>query len=144
MTFFFIISIFVLLNHQSVQAQDGTVDPNQEAILNAKKRKIEELQNKLKEISGQKVSLSTTIQYISTKINLSQAEIDQTQAELDLLERQLNELTTRIGGLEQSLDVLSGILLDRVATSYKQQQSTNLQLLLLTSSLTDFTQKTKY
>ena len=112
-------------------------DPNQQE-LDDKKRKVDELQNKLKEVEGQKISLSTTLQYINTKISLSQAEIDTTQSELGTLENDLADLTTRISGLDQSLDVLSQILVDRVNQSYKQKQTNPLHLLVLSKGITDF------
>ncbi|MEO8581282.1 MAG: hypothetical protein ABI425_01740 [Patescibacteria group bacterium] len=112
--------------------------------LEQKKQKISELQQKLQEIQSQKVSLSTTIQYINTKISLSQAEIDKTQTELVSLEREVGELGTRIGGLEQSLDVLSGVLLDRVSNQYKQAQVNPFQSLLVSQDLSQLYERTKY
>ncbi len=127
----------------SVSADD-TQNSGQPDDIASKQQKIHELQQKLSEIQGQKVSLSSTIAYINTKINLSQAEIDKTQAELAVLEREVNELGTRIGGLEQSLDVLSDVLLDRVTDQYKQEQANPLKILILTHNLSDYYTQTKY
>lgn len=125
-------------------SSDSAQTNNNDGDIEDKKHKIEELQQKLKEIQGQKVSLSSTIQYINTKISLSQAEIDKTQAELVKLEREVTELGTRIGGLEQSLDVLSGVLLERVNNQYKQEQTKPIQALLISKDLTAFYARTKY
>lgn len=143
---------FLWLNHTQLvfaqennEASKSAEQANQQsAELDDKKRKIDELQRKLQEIQGQKVSLSTTIQYINTKISLAQAEIDKTQAELTSLEKEVSELGTRIGGLEQSLDVLSGVLLERVNNQYKQEQSNPIKALLVTKNLTEFYTRTKY
>lgn len=117
---------------------------NDSAELDQKRKKIEELQSKLKELESQKVSLSTTIQYINTKISLSQAEIDKTQTELKKLEREVSDLGTRIGGLEQSLDVLSGVLLNRVSDQYKQQRTHTAETLLVSQGLTRYYSTAKY
>jgi peptidoglycan hydrolase CwlO-like protein len=124
-----------------VRADDAAA---QNADLEEKKKKVDELQQKLKEVSNQKISLSTTIQYINTKISLSQAEIDKTQAELDKLEREVNDLGTRIGGLEQSLDVLSGVMLERVSAQYKDQQTNPPEVLIISQGLSDFYKRSKY
>ncbi len=119
-------------------------DAEQEAELDAKKRKVEELRNKLNEISGQKVSVNSTIQYIDTKINLSQAEIDTTQSEINQLETIITDLEQRISGLELSLDQLSTMLVARINAAYKYKQSNPIHLLLFSQGITDFLKKYRY
>lgn len=134
-------------SHSSVYAQsDATpsVSSENQDEIEEKKRKIDELQKKLNEVENQKVSLSSTIQYINTKISLSQAEIDKTQSELNKLERDLNDLSTRIGGLEQSLDVMTDVLIDRITESYKHQQTHPIRNLLLSQTVTEYFHKVKY
>lgn len=118
--------------------------PNNDAEVEQTKRKIEELQKKLDEINGQKVSLTNTIQYINTKINLSQAQINKSEAELKSLEHQLQDLDTRIGGLEESLNILSNVLLARVNQQYKQKQTNPVQLLLISDGLNEFLTRYRY
>lgn len=124
--------------------EEDTISPEEEAELDAKKRKVEELQAKLKEVQGQKVTVSSTIQYINTKINLSQAEVEKTQAEIRELDRQIEDLSTRINGLEQSLDVLSDVLVDRVNQSYKRKQTNPVHMLILSEGMSDFFTKYRY
>lgn len=137
-------SVFAQSPTPSPTPNSDALSQQEEAELDAKKRKVDELQAKLKEVEGQKVTLQSTIQYINTKISLSQAEIDTTQAELDLLIKQVNDLNTRINGLEQSLEVLSKVLVDRVNHAYKQRQTNPVHLLILSSGVTDFLTKYRY
>lgn len=139
-----IIATVVLVYPSLIRAEDQTSNTQDDSQIDQKRQKVEELQQKLKEVANQKVSLSTTLQYINTKISLSQAEIDKTQSELSKLEREVNDLGTRIGGLEQSLDVLSGVLVDRVSDQYKQQQTHPTQVLLLSQSLAQYYERSKY
>ncbi len=121
-----------------------TPTPNNDAEVEKKKKEIEELQKKLNEINGQKVSLTNTISYINTKISISQAQIDKTQAELNTLEHQLSDLDTRIGGLEESLTILSDVVLTRVNQMYKQKQSNPVHILLVSDGLNEFLTRYRY
>lgn len=91
-------------------------------------------QTKISEAQSQAVTLNNTISVLNGQIALQELEIEQTQTEISLLEKEVVDLTSRISGLEVSLDRLTELLIKRVQEHYKQTRATKDDLLLLAQS----------
>lgn len=131
-------SIFISLAHAlpAIGVDEGELD--------AKKKKIEELQTKLQEVQGQKQTLSQTINYLTTKISLTETQIDQTESEIKALEREIEDLTGKIEILNTSLSKLSLILINRVNAAYRNAHTKPMYLLLSSEGFNDFFKRYKY
>lgn len=134
----------LLLSGLFFNATTSTFAEENSDDLNEKKAKVEELQQKIKDVSAQKVTLASTIELIATKVKLTQAEIAKTQTELNILQKQLEDLGVRITGLDQSLDKLTNVLIERVQESYRQRQVNPTLLLLRSDGVSEFVSKYKY
>lgn len=80
------------------------------------------LEKKLSEVQGQKTSVTNQISILNGKIQIQQVKINQTLAEVALLENEIAELTSRISGLNLSLDRLTTMLVERVRAQYKRSK----------------------
>lgn len=137
--FLFCLLWVVLMWHPwilSAQEDSGKVDDV--------RKQIEELQKKLSEVRSQKQTLSTTINYLDTQVSLTETEINQTEAEINLLQKQINSLTGKIDILNTNLDKISGVLVNRIAESYKASQTQPSMMLLLTNNFSHFFKSYKY
>lgn len=103
------------------------------------------LESKISETQQRAVTLNNTISIINGQIQIQELQIDQTLAELAKLEREVSDLSTRIDGLELSLDRLTTLLVERVGANYRQQFNAPLiELVLNSDSLTDALTQYKY
>jgi len=109
-------------------------------------REIEQnCQQKVRELSGQRQTLATTINYLNSQISLTQIRITKTQVELALLEKDIDDLSSRIAGLNTSLDDLSQILVRHVRGTYSQSRLNDPVYLFFTSGgFTEFINRYQY
>lgn len=137
----FILVLIVLVGifgyrHAPVYGQKSDADQQKE--------EIEALMLKLDEIQNQKQSLSQTLQYITTRVQLTEKEIAKTQSEISLLEKQIGALEDKIGVLDVNLGKLSGVMINRLKTSYKNNLQEPMYRLLVANSFNDFFRRYKY
>lgn len=102
------------------------------------------LEGKIAEVREQKNTLSNTISILNGQIQVQELQISQTLAEISKLQGEIEELSTRIAGLEISLDRLSEILIERIGAHYKHQTSTPAALRLLTNDMGHSLRQFKY
>lgn len=107
-------------------------------------QKINEYQSKLTEIRQQKNTLSSQIQYMDTQIYLTTLQIQSTEQKIISTEKEIDLLGSRIEGLDQSLDHLSKLLINKIIESYKKREINFLAVLLNTKNADDFLNKVKY
>lgn len=109
---------------------------------------LTEFQNKCQSILsslGQKASsLSRQIQYMDTQISLTLAQIEQTKQKIIDTQKEIDILGTRINGLDQSLDYLSKLMIQKIVESYKQRATSLFALLFDTNNATDLLTQIKY
>jgi len=118
----------------SVRAQDKT----------DLEKKISEYQSKLQEIKQQKNTLSSQIQYMDTQIYLTTLQINQTEQKIKDTGKEIDLLSSRIAGLDQSLDYLSKQLIQRIVEGYKKKPLSVISLLLDSQGANDFLNQVKY
>lgn len=138
-----LISLFFLSS--PVQAEECDMDcENQDDYAGCLVKKQECLQDLVNQTQAKANTLSNAISIINGQIQIQQVQISQTVAEIDKLTRQIEDLSTRISGIELSLDKMSSILIERVSANYKYNNQQPLTLLLNSASFTEFLTQYKY
>lgn len=107
-------------------------------------KKIIEYQNKLSELGQQKNTLSSQIQYMDTQIYLTNLRIQDSERKIISTGKEIDLLGSRIEGLDQSLDYISKLLLDKIVQTYKQREISLFGLLFDSQNADDLLTKIKY
>ncbi len=115
-----------------------------EKARNEIENKIQEYQKKLSELSQQRNTLSSQIQYMDTQISLTSYKIQETEQKVITTQKEIDILTSRIGGLDDSLNQLTKLLLKRIVEGYKKRSFSFFNLLLDSESANDFISRAKY
>ncbi len=137
--FYSILILIHILSVYLVVAQESTGDQKTEL-----EKKIEEYQIKLQEIKQQKNTLSSQIQYMTTQIYLTSLKIQETEEKIENTKKEIDILTSRIDGLDDSLNYLSKLLLQRIVYGYKKKSVSILSLFLDSNNANDFLNRIKY
>ncbi len=82
-------------------------------------------------------SLVTQITFYTSKIALTASQVAATEKKIDELETAIASLSGRIAGLEDSLNKVSTVLLERIAQTYKRGNTSPIALLLSTREFSD-------
>ncbi len=127
------ISLFFLVIF-SIQAQDTT----------DLQKKINEYQEKLQQLKQQKNTLFSQIQYMDTQIYLTSLQIQETEQKIINTEKEIGLLGSRIEGLDQSLDYLSKLLINRIVEGYKKRPFSIFSFLFDNKNANDFLNQVKY
>ena len=130
------ISLFFLIIF-SIQAQEN---PQESDI----KKRIREYEEKLQQLKQQKNTLYSQIQYMDTQIYLTALQIQETEQKIKNTEKEINLLGSRIEGLDQSLDYLSKLLINRIVEGYKKRPFSFFSLILDSKNANDFLNQIKY
>lgn len=102
------------------------------------------LENVLGNIGAKKNTLTNTINILNGQISLQQVQINQLLVEINVLETDITDLSDRINGLGVSLDRLSTMLINRIASQYKKSSVSPLAILLESHSFNNFISEYKY
>lgn len=109
---------------------------------------LSELQSKCREklgaLSQQRTTLSAQIQYMDTQIYLTNLQIQQTEQEIASTTHEIDILGSRIEGLDNSLDYVSKLLLNKIVQGYKQREISLFSLLFDSENADDLLAKIKY
>lgn len=106
--------------------------------------KINCLEQKLQQLKQEKNTLSSQIQYMDTQIYLTSLQINQTEQKIISTGKEIDLLGSRIEGLDQSLDYLSKLLIQRIIEGYKKKPFTIFSLLFDNKNANDFLNQVKY
>ncbi len=107
-------------------------------------KKINEYQDKLSELGQERNTLSSQIQYMDAQIYLTNLRIQDSEQKITSTQKEIDLLGSRIEGLDQSLDYVSKLLLDKIIQSYKQREVSLFGLLFDSQSADDLLAKIKY
>ncbi len=99
---------------------------------------------KLNSLKEQKNTLSSQIQYMDTEIYLATLKIQDTEQKIIDTQKEIDLLTSRIGGLDNSLSYLSKLLINRVVNGYKNQSVTVFDIVLNSDNAGELINKLKY
>lgn len=139
-------SLIFLAFPQTTQAacEDISCNKDSDNYQNCLEEKKSCLEDRLQETQEKKVTLENAIGIINGNINLQEIQISQTQYEINQLENEISQLDERISGLSISLDRLSTLLVERIRTQYKREQTDPLTLLLSSKSIGNFISQYRY
>ncbi len=142
----FIFSALGYIFRITAVAQTATPTPtsgqskNQAEIL----RQIDETQAKISALQGEEKTLSSQIGVIDNQIKLTQLKIDSARAQISDLTLDIDTADKKIVKLEDSLDSLSEILINRIKETYIVGSTSRFQMLLTSSNVEDFVKKANY
>jgi len=138
-----ILTIFV--DVKKIQAEECDRDcNNQPDVAVCQTARISCLETLISQTKQKSNTLSNAISIINGKIQVQQIQISQTVAEISKLERQITDLSSRISGIELSLDKMTSVLVERVIANYKHTNKDTLLVLLSSDSLSEFLTQYKY
>lgn len=89
-------------------------------------------------------TLTSEIQYMNNQIALTELRIEQTEEKIIETEKEIELLTSRIEGLDDSLDYLSRMLVRRIVTTYKKNTADFFDILLNSDNADDLINRAKY
>jgi len=135
---FIVILLFLTILPLSVMAQNNSLNTGD------LENKIKEYQNKLNDLHQQKNTLSSQIQYMDTQIYLTELKIEETENKIAATQKEIDLLTTKIEGLDNSLNYLSQMLIKRIVTGYKTRQASFLSILLDSNNANELLNRIKY
>lgn len=107
-------------------------------------KKITEYQNKLTELRQEKNTLSSQIQYMDTQIYLTGLQIQATEQKITLTTKEIDILGSRIEGLDESLNRVSKLLINKVVDGYKNRTFNLFSILFDSQNADDLLTRIKY
>src|SRR3990167_590798 len=127
-----------------VTAQSPTPTPASSKNYTEIQKQINETQAKISELQGQEKTLSSQIAVIDNQIKLTELKIDSTEQQILDLTLDIDTADKKIDKLEGSLDSLSEILINRIKATYIIGTSSEFQVLLTSSNVSDFIKRANY
>ena len=129
-----IIGMLLTYNHISIGASLNDLQ-NQQTSVNDK---IEEQEKKLEEITTEKSEALTVVENLNTQISSYESEIEELAEQISSLETQIQEAEQKIKEDEEKYQKDQEALNERLVTIYENGEISYLDVLLSSSSLTDF------
>jgi len=111
---------------------------------NELQKKINEYQTKLSDLRQQKNTLSSQIQYMDTQIYLTTLQIQSTEQKILSTGKEIDILGSRIEGLDESLNYLSKLLINKVVEGYKKRSFSILSIIFDNVKVDSFLNHIKY
>lgn len=106
---------------------------------------INEFEEKcIKPLRNQINTLSEQIQYMDNQIYLTSVKINQTEQKIIETQKEIEVLGSRIEGLDESLNHISKLMLQKIVKDYKQKQITFFSLFFESENFSDLLSKIKY
>ena len=129
-----IIMIVITYNNISIGASISDLQDQQSSVSD----KIEEQEQKLEEINTEKSETLTSVEQLSSQISSYESEIEQLNEQIASLENQIKEAQEQIAKDEEQYKKDQEALNERLVTIYENGETSYLDVLLSSSSLTDF------
>jgi peptidoglycan hydrolase CwlO-like protein len=139
-----ILAIFFIHSNVIAQTQSPTPSPANTTQVADLQNKINDLQKKISDLRGQEKTLSSQISVMDNQINLTQLKIESTQKQISDLTLDIDTADKKIDKLENSLDKLSRILINRIKATYVVGTTSNFQVLISSSNISDFVTRANY
>ena len=129
-----IIMIIITYNNISIGASISDLQDQQSSVSD----KIEEQEQKLDEINTEKSETLSSVEQLSSQISSYESEIEQLNEQITSLEKQIKEAQEQIAKDEEQYKKDQEALNERLVTIYENGETSYLDVLLSSSSLTDF------
>ncbi len=104
-------------------------------------KKISCYQSKIDESKSQQNTLNNAIANINYRVKLQEIQIEKTQLEIIKAKKEVEILSARIENLSDSMEKLAGLLTQLVASSYKAEHISDLEMYLKTANFNEALQK---
>ena len=143
---FLIIVFSFVFGKNIVYSQDATPTPTPSSAPNTDEllKKINDLQNKISDLQGQEKTLSSQIAVMDSQIKLTEYRIEATQEQITSISLDIDTASKKISGLEESLNNLVNVLANRIVATYEVGTIQPFQILLTSSSASDFLKRLNY
>lgn len=135
-----LITIVLLMNHVEVLAKSA----EQEELENEKSKvdsQIKEAQEKQEQLEAEKSETMKTVESLITQISSVQAEVDQLESRISKLQTEISSRERDIEQKEEEYNEQEKLLDARIVALYKSGDTSYLDVLLTSSSITDFLAK---
>lgn len=135
-----LITIVLLMNHVEVLAKSA----EQEELENEKSKvdsQIKEAQEKQEQLEAEKSETMKTVESLITQISSVQAEVDQLESRISELQTEISSRERDIEQKEEEYNEQEKLLDARIVALYKSGDTSYLDVLLTSSSITDFLAK---
>lgn len=135
-----LITIVLLMNHVEVLAKSA----EQEELENEKSKvdsQIKEAQEKQEQLEAEKSETMKTVESLITQISSVQAEVDQLESRISDLQTEISSRERDIEQKEEEYNEQEKLLDARIVALYKSGDTSYLDVLLTSSSITDFLAK---
>lgn len=144
------ISQFLILNSQFVSAQTTTPGqtptptPDKSSQASELSKKIEELESKISDLKSQENTLSAQIKVMDSQIELAEARIASTEKDITDLTLDIDSATKRVNNLENSLENVSRVLINRIVATYQTGGVESIHVLLASDDISDLFSRSNY
>ena len=143
--------IFLIFNNKFTYAEDLTPTPTPNNKVHVEGCPYEELskciqffQEKVSELDQQGKTLSSQIAVMSNQIQLTEARIKATKQEISDLILDIDTTTKKISHLQNSLNSLTEVLLNRIVATYEAGRAQPFEILLASSNVSSFVSRLNY
>ncbi|MBI3069843.1 MAG: peptidoglycan DD-metalloendopeptidase family protein [Candidatus Levybacteria bacterium] len=149
---FFLVTSLVFLNNNFTSAQEPTPTPtptiapdtSSDTLLKDLQNRINELEKKVADLQSQERTLSSQIAIMDSQIKLTQLRINATKQEIEEITADIEITTEKILSLEESLDKITKVLINRIVATYRVGSIQPLQILLSSNTVSDFFTRANY
>ncbi len=137
----FLLGIFSSL----IYAQTATPTPDDPSgKLNDVQQRIKDLENQISSAQSKEKSLNSEIAAVDNQIELTQLRISETQGEIAELTSDIAAASKRIQHLDDSLNDITKVLLNRIVTSYKVGSVSQAQVFMSSKDISSYFVKADY
>lgn len=143
-----ILVLFFFLAIFPVKAQTPTPtitsDTSSDTLLKDIQNRINELEKKVADLQSQEKTLSSQIAVMDSQIRLTELRISAVKQEIEDITKDIETTSKKIASLEESLDKLTKVLINRVIATYQVGSIQPLAILLSSSTVSDFFTRANY
>ncbi len=102
------------------------------------------LRDKINDLEGQAKTLSSQISIMDSQISLTKLRIESTKEQIAALTSEINTASKKIDGLNDYLNDLTKILINRIVATYEAASIQPIQILAASSTASDFLSRLSY
>lgn len=143
---FYLILILVLIFpfvHINAQTASPTPPADQQKISDLQNQ-INELQSKISDLENQQKTLSSQIAVMDNQIKLTQLKINSTEQQITDLALDIDTADKKINNLQNSLQKLTGVLIDRIVATYEVGTVQPFHVLISSDNVSNFFKRLNY
>jgi peptidoglycan hydrolase CwlO-like protein len=138
--------IFTVSNYSFVFAQDQTPTPTPDTSQSQKdlEEQIQSLRGKIAELKEKGKTLSSQIAIMDNQVRLTEAKVFATKQEISNFVLDIDITTNKITSLQEALDNLSEILLNRIVATYEAGMVKPFEILLSSNNASNYFSRLNY